>query len=100
MVEGPTSAKREGREFMFYRYIATVLALILTVGDFPIQAAPEPKTEAAPAASTSSAERAPLIEVSVDALEISESNTDVLGFLWGQIGQSQNGVTLLDPNHV
>jgi len=45
-------------------------------------------------------ERSPLIEVSVDALEISESNSNALGFLWGQIGQVQNGVTALDADHV
>jgi len=36
--------------------------------------------------------RPPMIEVSVDSLEISEKNSDILGILWGDVGAtSQNG---------
>ena len=58
--------------------------------DAPNPEAPAPKT----------GERAPMIEVSVDSLEISETNSNVLGVLWGQPGATQNGLTALDPNHI
>jgi len=45
-------------------------------------------------------ERAPLIEVSVDALEISESNSNVLGILWGQQGAVTNGIPAFDTNRL
>src|SRR4051812_46009097 len=91
-----------------HRYTVTLLVLQVLFNAAALNAAPSKdvygnteKTEAppppppAPPASPST-ERLPLIEVSVDALEISESNSDILGFLWGQVGQVQNGVTLLD----
>jgi pilus assembly protein CpaC len=43
-----------------------------------------------------------MIEVSVDSLEISETKSDVLGFLWGQIGATpqSGGQPTLDTNHL
>jgi len=100
---------------MLKKVVAASLSLLIFAGDLAFCAtdprdpytnssdpapknAPEPPATAAPPSTSN--ERVPMVEVSVDALEISESNTDILGFLWGQIGQVQNGVTLLDANHV
>ena len=74
------------------RFLASVLVLTLVlntslqaaVGDDP------KKTEAPPAAAAASTTREPLIEVSVDSLEISESNVKTLGVLWGT--QNTNGL--------
>ena len=74
--------------------IAGALSLLLFCSSFSAAADP------APLPAPTVGDKAPVIEVSVDALEISESNSNVLGFLWGQIGQTVNGITSLDPNHV
>src|SRR5262245_46460488 len=61
------------------RSFASVLALALLMDAVPVRysgAAPMVPTPA-------SATRDPLIEVSVDSLEISETNANVLGVLWG-----------------
>jgi pilus assembly protein CpaC len=87
--------------------IAATLSLLLFYSNFAVAASDvygniqkETQKDAPATPIPPTAERAPLIEVSVDALEISESNSNALGFLWGQIGQTQSGVTALDPNHV
>ncbi len=94
-------------ENMTKKCIAATLSLLLFCGNFAVAASDvygnaQKETQKEPAATPTppSGEKVPLIEVSVDALEISESNANVLGFLWGQIGQTQNGVTALDPNHI
>lgn len=56
------------------------LALLLTSNSL-LGAAPAPA--AGPTPSTATGAREPLIEVSVDSLEISESNTALVGLLWG-----------------
>jgi pilus assembly protein CpaC len=82
-----------------YRLVSLGLSLVF-IGQLPLQAAPladpdekgpaTPTTTAAPAASSV---REPLIEVSVDSLEISEANVNALGILWGTSGTNglQNG---------
>ena len=83
------------------RVLALVLAFVFLLQSTPFAAEPEaPKdtpaettaaatphsnTTAAPV--TATGVREPLIEVSVDSLEISESNTNVLGILWGTENQ-------------
>jgi Flp pilus assembly secretin CpaC len=92
------------------RTLSVTLSLSLVAAQWslaaPAPAAPAPGMEAtepavpvAPAPPTGGG-RSPLIEVSVDSLEISESNSNALGVLWGQPGQTQNGITALDPNRI
>lgn len=94
---------------MAKKWIAATLSLLVFCSNFavatdvygnPEKETNKPAATAPLPAPTPTSEKAPLIEVSVDALEISESNSNILGFLWGQIGQTQNGITSLDPNHV
>jgi pilus assembly protein CpaC len=89
--------------------ISLVFSLLVTcspVSAAPRDAAPAPGVETPagspagnPAAAPASG-RAPLIEVSVDSLEISETNNNVLGVLWGQPGRTENGITILDQNRI
>jgi Flp pilus assembly secretin CpaC len=94
-----------------HRIAASIMALVLLTPElsFGVPSAEPAHTDVYgnatappnPAADTGKAgERGPLIEVSVDSLEISEANTNVLGILWGTPGLSQNGLTALDPNHI
>jgi len=84
--------------------ITVGLIAILGISDFPVMAAePVAKTSPAPApeaSTTAATTKDPMIEVSVDSLEISENNADILGVLWGQPGQVNNGVVSLDANHL
>jgi Flp pilus assembly secretin CpaC len=80
----------------FRRYTNIVLALTFISQGAPMNTAwgaPEsviplvpavPATTAATAGKPQIALKEPLIEVSVDSLEISENNSNVLGILWGQ----------------
>ncbi len=71
-----------------FRTVSVMLVFLISLGDFPLPAAEPPKP---PASATAPAEptakspgtKEPLIEVSVDSLEISESNSSKLGFIWG-----------------
>lgn len=81
---------------MTHRILAITLSLLIIANNGPLiwaappaegteapdGAAPPPPPEAPPIPAGSN--REPLIEVSVDSLEISESNTDSLGVLWGR----------------
>src|SRR5579871_2086769 len=97
---------------MTKKIIAAGLSLLLIGSDFAICAAADKDvygntqkeqkndTAAPQSPSTSSGAKEPLIEVSVDALEISESNSKVLGVLWGQQGPVTNGIPAFDANHL
>src|SRR5262245_27800588 len=62
----------------FLRFLRVGLSVVLLLQSMPAQSAP---ADDAPKPSKET-----LIEVSVDSLEISENNSNVLGFLWGQEG--------------
>ncbi len=64
------------------RIISVGLSLAVLLEGIPESALAAPKG-AAMTATPPSATREPLIEVSVDTLEISENNSNVLGILWG-----------------
>jgi len=77
-----------------HRYGAVALAALLMVQDVPAVIAEDAKptdAAAAPAAAVPGTKE-PLIEVSVDSLEISESNSNTLGILWGQQSVQTPGV--------
>ncbi len=89
------------------RTISRVMIATLIVVNSSLQAATDPQNTSnepvapLPAnAATTTGRKEPMIEVSVDTLEISETNSNVLGILWGQQGPSQNGITALDANHL
>jgi type II secretory pathway component GspD/PulD (secretin) len=79
------------------RLLSVVLALVFVVTEndlslFADPAAGTPSTTApanTPAPVTGAGVRDPMIEVSVDSLEISETNENILGLLWGT--QTQGG---------
>lgn len=76
-----------------YRCAAITLSLAIAI-QAPLQAAsgdPDAKNPAAAAAAATPGAREPLIEVSVDSLEISEANVNTLGILWGT--QATNGTS-------
>src|SRR4051794_24172306 len=77
----------------FRRFGSAVLASILLLNSVAFAAAPDVLSQlasgtlpTAPAPKSGLPPRDTLIEVSVDSLEISETNTDVLGMLWGRTG--------------
>jgi pilus assembly protein CpaC len=94
------------------RILAIGLILLLSAWDYPAVAAnpaeaPAKPAQAAPAtpgAATASASggREPMIEVSVDALEISETNQKNFGVSWGQSGGANQttGQPIFDANHL
>jgi type II secretory pathway component GspD/PulD (secretin) len=91
------------------RILAVGLILILTAQDYSVAAAPSaaPASPAAPAATPAGTPPAlgvkePMIEVSVDTLEISESNNKNIGVIWGQSGgtNQSTGQSILDANHL
>jgi type II secretory pathway component GspD/PulD (secretin) len=93
------------KKTMARKFIAACLSLVLFTGNFAV--CEEPKDiyntstpGATSAASAGPSARAPLIEVSVDALEITETNSNVLGILWGQQGPVTNGIPAFDPNRL
>jgi hypothetical protein len=78
-----------------HRFIA--LSLALSIGLNPILSVAAPPNTPPPAAPTGTKE--PLIEVSVDSLEISETNTNVLGILWGDVvNPGGNSINFLERN--
>ncbi len=84
---------------------ASILTLALLLHSAGIARAEPKKADDAPATPTAAAStggREPLIEVSVDTLEISESNQNVLGVLWGQNGgtDKDTGRPILDANRL
>ena len=59
---------------------------------------PPPAVPVPPAAPAVAGSRAPMIQVSVDSLEISDSNTNNLGVLWGENGGPSSNGTQNPPN--
>jgi type II secretory pathway component GspD/PulD (secretin) len=83
------------------RIFATGLIIPILMQDYSVFGyAAAPTVQTAPAAPSTGGAKEPLIEVSVDSLEITESNSNVLGVLWGQQGAATNGVPALDANHL
>jgi len=103
------------------RIFAVSLVLVFSIQDFPALAAgvtsekpttaggdpmpgasPAAAAGAPPAAAHASGAREPMIEVSVDVLEISETNNKNIGINWGQSGGSNQstGQPLFDANHL
>jgi len=76
------------------RITASMLILLLAMGDAPLAWAVPGMPPPAAGVSTApvSSVREPMIEVSVDSLEISETNQNQIGILWGQFIQ-QGGQT-------
>jgi len=71
------------------RVVAIALALSLLAQDFPARAEDPKPVPAASAPTGDVGTKEPLIEVSVDSLEITENNNDALGFIWGDgIGEN------------
>jgi pilus assembly protein CpaC len=66
----------------FQKLLSLALSVTIIGNAAPIQAAP---------AMAISAVREPLIEVSVDSLEITETNSSLLGILWGQASNPTGG---------
>jgi len=89
------------------RILAIVLILMFSLQDFPLVAADAPADKQAPAGAAPAAAKAPgtkepMIEVSVDTLEISETNRKNVGVTWGQSGgtNQSTGQSILDANHL
>jgi pilus assembly protein CpaC len=89
------------------RVFSIGLIFSMLIRDFPALAdAPTPPDPAAPIAPTTpgapSATKEPMIEVSVDTLEIDETNTKAIGVTWGQSGGTNQttGQPILDANHL
>lgn len=84
---------------LFRPLTGAVLTVALLFSDFPISSGAAPAPAATPPIPGT---REPLIEVSVDTLEISESNTTNLGVSWGQQGGNDQttGQPILDANHL
>jgi len=91
------------------RLTAVGLVLLVTAQDYTAMAAP-PAAPASPASSPATPAGAPaapgvkepMIEVSVDTLEISETNNKNIGMTWGQSGgtNQSTGQSILDANHL
>jgi len=76
------------------QYACLALSLLLVL-QMPLQAAPgDPDAKNPPAAPAAGAmgTREPMVEVSVDSLEIDEGNTNTLGIIWGK-SDGSGGVT-------
>jgi len=91
------------------RLAAIALILLFTMQDYSAVAAPPvastpPASPATPPAGTPATPGAkePMIEVSVDTLEISETNNKSIGMTWGQSGgtNQSTGQSILDANHL
>ena len=84
------------------RILSIGLILMFTFQDFSAVAAPPEKDATPPAAPAAPGTKEPMIEVSVDTLEISESNNKALGVTWGQSGGTNQttGQPILDANHL
>ena len=66
-----------------HRVLALTLTVALLTDGFPLNVVFAADAPAAKAAAAPAGTRDPLIEVSVDSLEISENNSNILGILWG-----------------
>ena len=88
------------------RLTAIALILLLAAQDYPAVAAPHAAAPATPPASPATppapGTKEPMIEVSVDTLEISETNNKNIGMTWGQSGgtNQSTGQSILDANHL
>jgi pilus assembly protein CpaC len=86
------------------RIFAISLVLSLVMQDFSAFAEDPDKPAAPPPATAPAAPgtKEPMIEVSVDTLEISETNSKNIGVTWGQSGgtNSSTGQSILDANHL
>jgi len=90
------------------RILAVSLVLAFVIQDYPLIAADDtadkPDTAASnqPVVAHPSGTKEPMIEVSVDTLEISETNNKNIGVTWGQSGGTvqTTGQSILDANHL